>query len=127
MKRASEHRDGPRFPIQLLASFTVDNTEGRKDGFTMDLSPHGCCLSVKAPLPVWSGLSLLLRLPDDDASIAVERAEVRWSMGNRCGIEFLSMSRTNQDRLRRYLVEYEALHRDDQLSYPSDLVMAKRP
>ncbi|MGA6829142.1 PilZ domain-containing protein [Nitrospira sp. NS4] len=127
MNVTSEHRDGVRYPIQLLASFTVGNTEGREDGFTMDLSPRGCCLSVKEPLPLWRSLSLVLRPPDDDATIAIERAEVRWAMGNRCGIEFLSMSRTNQDRLRRYLVEYEALHRDDQFSSPSDLVTAKRP
>lgn len=126
MNRASEHRDGLRLPVQLLASFTVDNTAGREDGCTMDLSPRGCCLSVKAPLPVWSSLNLLLRLPDDDSTIAVERAEARWSMGNRSGIEFLSISRNDQDRLRRYLGEYESLHRDDQMCHPSDLVTAKR-
>lgn len=125
MKSASENRDNLRFPVQLLASFTLHNAVGREEGFTMDLSPRGCCLSVKAPLPVWSDLNLLLHLPEDNSTIAIERAEVRWSIGNRAGIEFLSMSGNDQERLRRYLAEYETLHRDDQLCHPSDLVTAK--
>lgn len=126
MNKVSGHRDGLRLPIQLLISLTLQERPGREEGFTMDISPGGCCLSVKAPLPVGHRLTLLLHLPDDEAPISILEAEVRWSIGNRSGIEFRFMSRVDQDRLRHYLGEYEATHGPDPLCDLPDRLAYKR-
>lgn len=126
MNKVSGQRDGLRLPIQLLVSLTLQERPGREDGFTMDLSPGGCCLSVKAPLPVGHRLTLQLHLPDDEVPISILEAEVRWSIGNRSGMEFRSVSRVDQDRLRHYLGEYDATHGPDLLCHLPDLLASKR-
>lgn len=126
MNKVSGHHDGLRLPIQLMASFVRHDTTVQEEGFTMDLSPGGCCLAVPAPVPVGSGLSIQLHVPGDQSAIAIERAEVCWSMGNRSGIEFLSIGRDDWSRLRGYLGEYDMSHGPELLCDLPDLAAGKR-
>ena len=101
----TERRRAARFPVQFTVGFLGQHTVGV--GSASDLSTEGCM--VESELIVHQGwpLELRLRLPDDDLPVEVTLAVVRWSQGQKFGLEFLQMQLGEQERLHRFVSTLE--------------------
>jgi hypothetical protein len=75
------------------------------EGEVLDLATEGCALSTGVTVEQGDYLEVHLTLPDHEASIplTVELAAVRWVHQPMCGLEFILMTRRDQDRLRRHV------------------------
>jgi len=50
---------------------------------------------------------LRIFMPEQDAPVVVDRAQVRWTARGLFGLEFLAMQREEQARLRRFVSTLE--------------------
>ncbi len=105
-KGPTERRRAARFPVQFTLSFLGQHVVGV--GSASNLSTEGC--TVESELMVHQGwpLELRLRLPDDDLPLEVIQAEVRWSQGQKFGLEFVRIQPAALARLRRFVSGLEA-------------------
>jgi hypothetical protein len=93
----------PRHPVVLPAELSWDHDVGK--GHTKNLSLQGCRLKSDLVPAVGTYVSVKLSLQGDEC-IAIELAAVRWVLGEDLGMEFLSMSAMERQRLQHLL----ALH-----------------
>ena len=100
-----DRRSAARFPVQFTIGFLGQHAVGV--GSASNLSTEGC--TVESELMVHQGwpLELRLRLPDDDLPVEVTLAVVRWSQGQKFGLEFLQMQLGEQERLHRFVSSLE--------------------
>jgi len=75
------------------------------EGTITNLSPIGCMIETDQPLAADEDISLRLLLPDQQESLAIELAHVRWTDGNRAGIEFLQVDGAANVRLHDFIWE----------------------
>ncbi|MDA2911706.1 PilZ domain-containing protein [Nitrospiraceae bacterium AH_259_D15_M11_P09] len=94
-----ERRTSPRFPVQFTVDFSSQHTVGV--GTVRDLSTEGCMAESNLIVHTGGSLALRLHLPDQEAPMEVTEAAVRWSQGQRVGLQFLRMGDDEQERLRR--------------------------
>ncbi len=101
----TERRRAARFPVQFNLGFLRQHAVGV--GSASNLSTEGC--TVESELMVHQGwpLKLRFRLPDDDLPVEVTLAVVRWSQGQKFGLEFLRMKDKQRKRLRRVVSTLE--------------------
>ena len=96
-----ETRSSERLALQcsIVVSSSVQTGEGR----VLNLSKHGCL--VEAPLHIKPGdhLQLRLFLPDNDQSVCVSLAVVRWAQASLFGVEFLEMDEMYRSRLNQFI------------------------
>lgn len=86
---------------------TVNEREGEEgEGVVKDLSQGGC--RIATPLSVKKGcvLSLILQLAPLSEPLNIEAARVVWSAPPNYGVQFLSLSVPNQERLKRFLADH---------------------
>ena len=95
-------RKFPRFPI------TIPNTLIQKDtlrytGAVKDLSQKGC--RIESVIRPFSGMQLELHLqpPGDPTPILISNAVVRWTGLHGIGLEFLTVSPPEQERINRMI------------------------
>ena len=102
-----EQRKHPRFAVQLPIAFSGDAISG--DGTVIDIPKGGWQVTVASAQGVPAGTDLALRiaLPDHAAPMEVTLAVVRWSQGQKFGLEFLRMEDDEQERLRRFVCTLE--------------------
>ncbi len=102
-----EQRKHPRFAVQLPIAFSGDAMSG--DGTVMDISKGGWQVTVASTqgVPVGTDLALRIALPDHAAPMEVALAVVRWSKGQKFGLEFIRMEDEEQERLRRFVSTLE--------------------
>lgn len=93
------------FRVCLPLSFSGDHLAG--EGTVYNLSAGGCKANSDTAVPTGTYLRVRIYLPDQDASITAEVAAVRWAMGQDFGVEFISMSKEDQERLQRFLKTIE--------------------
>lgn len=72
-------------------------------GVVYDVSLKGARVSSEAPINPGDQVTVLLRLPQQVAPLAVERATVRWAKDQTFGLEFMHLTSTAATRLKRFL------------------------
>lgn len=94
-------REHQRIPVVLPVSFSGDQIIG--EGQVLNISPCGCGIESDRNVQKGTFLDLRVQLPESETPIEVDLAAVRWSLGQRFGLEFLRMRSEEQARLRRIL------------------------
>ena len=100
MITGTQRRRNRRYAILLPVE--TDGTEGMK-GLTHDLSLGGCRMNGNLAVRRGQHLTLRLHLPGEDSPIVVERAAVRWVREKVFGLEFMSLSSSERERLEEVL------------------------
>ncbi|HET8579674.1 MAG TPA: PilZ domain-containing protein [Nitrospiraceae bacterium] len=77
------------FQVHVPMSFSGDRVAG--EGTVYNLSTGGCKAESDTTVNTGAYLRLRLHLPDQDSSITIEVAAVRWAMGRDFGVEFISL------------------------------------
>ena len=88
-------------PVSYPVMFLDHSTIG--EGKVMNLSVFGCEIECTGALPEKTTLLVRLILPDQEESLPIEQAEVRWVNGNRLGIQFGKMERAANLRLHLFM------------------------
>ena len=74
----------------------------------VNLSLRGCTIDSEQKVQRWKYLTLRIFMPDQDAPLVVDRAQVRSSRRRRLLVlEFLAMQPQEQARLRRFVSTLE--------------------
>ncbi len=101
-----DRRLAPRFKVHLPISFSGDSHTG--EGIVVNLSLGGCAVESEQKVQRWKYLTLRIFLPNQDAPLVVDRAQVRSSRRRRLLVlEFLAMQPQEQARLRRFVSTLE--------------------
>ncbi len=96
-----EERYSVRVPTDCSVVFAGEVLIG--EGRIIDVSLPGCLMeSLDSPKP-GDYIQLKLFLPDQQPAIRVFLAVVRWTEGNRSGVEFIRSSEADQTRLTRFV------------------------
>lgn len=96
-----DRRKSPHFQVHLPMSFSGDRVAG--EGTVYNLSTGGCKAESDTAVNTGAYLRVRLSLPDQDSSITIEVAAVRWAMGRDFGVEFISLPPDDQEHLRQFL------------------------
>lgn len=94
-------RYSPRFPFQALAMFSTPTSIAH--GRIQNLSIQGCRLETMARLMVGQTMPLALTFEASQPPLRIRIAVVRWVDAQWAGLEFIDMSKAQQDRLRHIL------------------------
>ncbi|HEX3204479.1 MAG TPA: PilZ domain-containing protein [Nitrospiraceae bacterium] len=101
MDDGGEQRRGHRIPVYVPVLFEGEGRTGQ--GSTFNVSTWGCAVESHVPMPTGLYVGVSFSLPDHRAPLQVELAAVRWSRRNQFGMEFLSISKENRNRLEEFL------------------------
>jgi DNA-binding response OmpR family regulator len=104
-----ERRQFPRFLVQFPVSF-IRNGVMIGEGTGCDLSAGGCTVASRADVRTGDHVELQLYLLDHQeptTPLMVEIAEVRWTIQQQCGLEFLSLPSGDKKRLLQYVETLE--------------------
>lgn len=94
--------DSEEAKASLKVSYLTDRSLGK--GRILSLSSRGCVVEGDVPLPAGCCLHLLIpQFPGTDAAVPISWAIVRWSEGTRFAAEFLSMPRSQRERLDEFV------------------------
>ncbi len=96
-----DQRQAPRFKVHLPIAFLGYNLTG--EGIVGNLSMEGCAVESDQNVKLGKFLTLRIHMPDQDAPLVVNRAEVRWSVRRLVELEFLAMQPKEKERLRRFV------------------------
>ena len=93
------------YRLPLAASYPVmfSDAEMIGEGKVTDLSVFGCSIECTGTIPETTTLAVRLLLPDQEDSLPIEQAEVRWVQGNRVGIQFGKVDRAANLRLHLFV------------------------
>ena len=107
LPRQEDRRSTDRFRVEFHT--LVSNNSGINDqvGTILDLSLSGC--QVRVPILVYPQLVMELRIcaPNVDPPIVVERAVVQWVQGDKFGLHFLVVDKSELIRLARVIASLE--------------------
>jgi len=78
-------------------------TDMISEGKVMNLTVFGCTIECTDALQQGTTLQMRMILPDQDHSLPVEEAEVRWVQGNRMGVQFHKVERAADFRLHGFV------------------------
>lgn len=96
-----EHRQHRRtvtvVPVQIVSNLFHAN------GYTVNLSAGGCAIAGVQVPEKGQHVHLWLQVPKPHPPIKIQRAVVRWSVPEMCGVEFIRLSAGNQKSLQHYL------------------------
>ena len=90
-----------RLPVTYPAMYCVTSTVG--EGTITNISAMGCTIEADQPLLADQRIALRLMLPDQQESLPIDEAYVRWVNGNLAGIEFIQVERTANLRLHAFI------------------------
>ncbi len=99
-----DKRQAPRFKVHLPITFLGYNLTG--EGIVGNLSMKGCVVDSDQTVQRGKSLSLRILMPDQDAPLVVNRAEVRRSVRGLLELQFLTIG-SEEERLRRFLSTLE--------------------
>ena len=101
-----DRRLATRFKVHLPISFSRDSHTG--EGVVVNLSLGGCTIESEQKVQRWKYLTLRIFLPNQDAPLVVDRAQVRSPRSRRLLVlEFLAMQPQEQARLHRFVSALE--------------------
>jgi hypothetical protein len=90
-----------RLSVICPAMYCVLSTVG--EGKITNLSAMGCTIETDQPLLAGQNVALRLMLPDQQESLPIDEAHVRWVHGNLAGIEFVEVERAANLRLHGFV------------------------
>ena len=90
-----------RLSVICPAMYCVLSTVG--EGKITNLSAMGCTIETDQPLLAGQNVALRLMLPDQQESLPIDEAHVRWVHGNLAGIEFVEVERAANLRLHSFV------------------------
>ena len=93
-----------RVQYEALANFSNNDLTGQ--GRVIDLTVPGCQIECTQRVLRGQYLELQISLPGGTSAIAVKLAAVRWTKGNRFGVEFIRMGRSDQEVLETFMAEH---------------------
>ena len=100
-----DKRQAPRFKVRLPIAFLGYNLTG--EGIVVNLSLGRCGIESDQNVQQGKQLALRIFMPEQDAPVVVDRAQVRWTARGLFGLEFLAMQQEEQARLRRFVSTLE--------------------
>jgi len=105
-------REHYRLPLPITYPVMFADADTIGEGKVTDLSVFGCSIECTDTLPETTTLAVRLLLPDQEESLPIEQAEVRWVNGNRVGIQFGKVDRAANLRLHLFVWDrmLERLH-----------------
>ena len=92
-----------RYPVTYPVIFGGAPFVG--EGTVRNLSLTGCSVTCDREVLAGSYVRLSLILPDPTSSLFIELGKVRWSRGNRFGVEFIRFPTLTRHRLDRVIEE----------------------
>lgn len=97
------HREHYRLPLPVSypVMFSDDSTIG--EGMVTNLSVFGCTIECSDTVPERTRLLLHLILPDQNESLPIQQAEVRWVKGRQVGLRFGQLERAANLRLHIFV------------------------
>ena len=101
-KSSMRKRTSKRVPVQLPVTFAGDLIDDG-EGTVVNLSPEGCAIGCNSSPQRGNTIHLTVYLGDQELPMTVELANVRWRMEEVFGVQFISMSPEQQERLRRFI------------------------
>ena len=102
-----DRRLAPRFKVHLPISCSGSSLI--VEGIVVNLSLGGCTIHSEQKVQRWKYLTLRIFLPNQDAPLVVDRAQVRSSHRRQLlPLEFLDMQPEEQARLRRFVSALDA-------------------
>ena len=90
-----------RLPVTYPTMYCVTATVG--EGTMTNLSAMGCMIEADQPLLADQRIALRLMLPDQQESLPIDEAQVRWVHGNLAGIEFVQVEPIANIRLHGFV------------------------
>lgn len=99
---ALDFRAARRFRVSCRALIEIPDVEVQ--GTLTNLSVWGCALRGSLAVQPGDRCRMTLQMPNDEPSVTIELARVRWRAGEHCGVEFLNMPVPARSRLRRFLL-----------------------
>jgi hypothetical protein len=94
-------REHYRLAVNYPAMFSDTCTIG--EARVTSLSVFGCTLECERDLPEQADLHVRLILPDDQESLPIEVAQVRWVKGKQLGLQFHQLERKANLRLHGFV------------------------
>lgn len=92
-----------RYPVTYPVIFGGAPFVG--EGTVCNLSLTGCSVTCDRKVLAGSYVRLSLILPDPTSSLFIELGKIRWSRGNRFGVEFIRFPTLTRHRLDRVIEE----------------------
>ena len=108
-----------RYPVTYPVIFGGAPFVG--EGTVCNLSLTGCSVTCDRKVLAGSYVRLSLILPDPTSSLFIELGKIRWSRGNRFGVEFIRFPTLTRHRLDRVIEEQLTVlleNRTDGISHP---------
>ncbi len=95
-----------RFPISMPSTL-VQKDKFRFKGSVRDISVRGC--RVESVISPFTGMqvSIILHIVGEANPLTIENAAIRWCGSAGIGMEFLTVSKPEQDRLNRIVQQLE--------------------
>ncbi len=100
-----DKRQAQRFKVRLPIAFLGYNLTG--EGIVVNLSLGGCTIESEQNVHLWKYLTLRIFMPEQDAPVVVDRAQVRRTVRGLFGFEFLAMQPEEQAPFRRVVSTLE--------------------
>lgn len=99
-----QQRYRPRIKLRVPVRFACEAGIGQ--GQIVDLTVPGCL--IESPTGVHRGQSLQLEIyvPGFKYPLSVSLGVVRWTKGQRFGVEFIKMHESQQRLLQRFMAQY---------------------
>jgi PilZ domain len=92
-----------RVPLAMQYPVMFSDAKTIAEGKVMNLTVFGCAIECAGAVPERTVLRVRLILPDQEQSLPVDEAEVRWVQGNRMGLQFNKLDRTADLRLHGFV------------------------
>jgi hypothetical protein len=90
-----------RVSVEYSAAFS--GSSYRANGTVLNLSMLGCRCRTGFVVETGESLGLLIHVPRYDQPLYVALAEVRWSLGQEFGVEFIHMELEDRHRLAQVI------------------------
>jgi len=90
-----------RFVIQSPVVFRGDTVSGK--GTILNISREGCAITSETVAGTETYLQLQMQLLKKEDPIPVELAAIRWSSGDKFGVEFIKMHPEAGARLQQFV------------------------
>ena len=97
-----DKRRHPRYPVDYPGSFLGNGLNS--PGVILNLSTAGCRCSCQGLIRQEAFLRVVIDVPRYLVPIQIDRAIVRWSIGNAFGLEFVGMSFAEKQRLEMLIL-----------------------
>jgi len=102
-----QQRKFPRFIVELPCLYSIENGP-EWNGTAVNLSRGGCAIVGTRPVQQGTYMRIQIFPSTSGPSIVIGLAPVRWVMNDQFGVEFISLSPPDQQRLQSYVAYLEA-------------------